>query len=292
MQLSELRNPIVKSAKLIRSRLKKATIYTFASLAGVIIATHGHFAPDVLILAPLATFSISLAIYLLNDVFDLEVDRINAPTRPLLTGVTRNEILALILLLNVVGMGIAFYLGWMAVLVIAFEILLGIVYSVKPFNFKDRFIVKTLTIAAGGALSNLFGGVASGTVNIDLVFCSSMFVIYAFATSPLNDLADYIGDKAQRRRTIPIVIGAEKTIKLSIVTSIIPAVAALVFYETLNFNVLAIGILSLIAAWSIRLLAPLRSTEVNYAAVRTSQKKMVYLHFLLQGAFLIGSLVL
>lgn len=276
----------------MKSRIKKASVYTFATLAGVIIATRGNFAPDVLLLAPLATFSISLAIYLLNDMFDLEVDRINAPTRPLLTGVSRNEVLGLILVLNFVGVMISCYLGWLAVLVGSFEILLGIVYSVKPFNFKDRFIVKTATIGAGGALSNIFGGVSSGIVNLDLVFCAAMFVMYAFATSPLNDLADYVGDMAQHRRTIPIVIGAEKTIGLSIVASVVPAVAALVFYETLDFNILAIGILSLIAAWSLRLLAPLRAAGVDYAAVKIRQKKMVYLHFLLQGAFLIGSIAL
>lgn len=294
MQVNVARpNLIVKYARLVKSRAKRASVYTFATMSGVIIATKGNFSPDVLVLAPLATFSISLAIYLLNDVFDSEVDRINEPTRPFLTnGVTRNEILSLILLLNLLGIGSAFYLGNIALLVATFEILLGIVYSVKPFNFKDKFILKTVTIAAGGALSSLFGGAASGVVNTDLVFCSAMFVIYLFATSPLNDLGDYVGDKAQHRRTIPIVIGADRTIKLSMVTSLIPTLAALIFYETLDFNILAIGILSLIALLSIRLLLPLRSAQMNYTAVRTNQKKMVYLHFLLQGAFLVGSLVL
>ena len=295
MQVKALTPNLSKSGTLIRSRLKKATVYTFATFAGIIVATRGNTSAEVVILAPLATFFIFLGIYLLNDMFDLEVDKINAPTRPLATNaVTREETLLLIVLLDGLGLSISFlFLGSLAVVLAGFDILLGILYSVRPFYFKDRFIVKTMTIGAGWVLSNLFGGVASGAVNSDLLFCSAMFLVYVFATSPLNDLADYAGDKAQHRKTIPIVIGPDKTIKLSVLTSLVPPVAALLFYETLNFNFLALGILSLIAAWSLRLLTPLWSSkEVNYSAVRKSQKKMVYLHFLLQGAFIIGSLAL
>ncbi len=295
MEVSAITPSLIKSGTLIRSRLKKATVYTFATFAGTIVATRGNTSAEVLVLAPLSTLVIFLGIYLLNDMFDLEVDKINAPTRPLATNtVTREQTLLLILLLDVLGLTISFlFLGIFALIVAVFEILLGILYSVRPFNFKDRFIVKTMTIGAGGVLSNLFGGVASGVVNSDLLFCSAMFLVYVFATSPLNDLADYTGDKAQHRKTIPIVIGPDKTIKLSVLTSLVPPIMSLLFYETLNFNFLAVGILSLIAAWSLRLLSPLWSSkEVNYSAVRKSQKRMVYLHFLLQGAFIIGSLAL
>jgi geranylgeranylglycerol-phosphate geranylgeranyltransferase len=282
-----------KLFQLIGSRIRKASVYTFATFAGIIIATRVHFSPEIIVLAPLSTLCLSLAIYLLNDLFDVETDRINSPNRPLVSqSVTKRDILHFIIFLNVAGIGIAYYLGIATFLLSLLEILLGVAYSVRPFDFKDRFILKTASIGLGGVLANLFGGIASHVVNVDLIFCCAMFLVYVFATSPLNDLADYVGDKLQNRRTIPIVIGPQGTIRLSILTSLIPPIASLVFLRTLDFNILAFAVLSLIAAWSLRLLLPLGRSEVSYAAVRSSQRKMVYFHFLLQGAFLLGSLTL
>jgi 4-hydroxybenzoate polyprenyltransferase len=290
---SALSSLVINPAKLARSRLKKASVFTFSTFAGIMIATRGNFSIQVLALAPLSTFLISLSVYLLNDVFDLGADSINAPNRPLVTQtVTRNQALGMVFLLSGLGAAIGFILGPMAFLITFLEILLGILYSVKPFNFKDRYIVKTLSIGAGGVLANLFGGIASGVVNLDLLFCSALFVVFIFSTSPLNDLGDYVGDKSQNRKTIPIVIGAKKTIKLSILTSVAPPVSALILFEILSFNPLSIVLLSVTALWALRLLLPLERTEVDLETVRANQKKMVYLHFLLQAALVIGSLPL
>ncbi len=277
--------------KLVRSRLKKASIFTFSTFAGIMIATRGDFKLEVLALAPLSTFLISLSVYLLNDVFDLDVDKINAPSRPLaMNTATRNQAFALVLLFNGFGASIGFVLGKWAFVITLLEVLLGILYSVKPFNFKDRFIVKTLSIGAGGVLANLYGGIASGVVNLDLLFCSALFVVFIFSTSPLNDLADYIGDKSQNRKTIPIVIGEKRTIKLSILASIALPVSALILFEILSFNPISIVLLSVTALWALRLLLPLDRSEANFATIRKQQEKLVYLHFLLLTALIVGSL--
>ncbi|MDG6922290.1 MAG: UbiA prenyltransferase family protein, partial [Nitrososphaerota archaeon] len=290
---STISGVVVNSARLARSRLIKASVYTFSTLAGILIATRGHFSPEVLLLAPLSTLLISLAVYVLNDLSDLEVDRINAPNRPLARQVvSKREGLGFVLVLSGLGTAIGYVLGPFTFVIALLEILVGVLYSIRPFNFKDRFIVKTLSIGAGGILANLFGGVASGIVNLDLIFCSAMFLIFIFSTSPLNDLADYVGDKSHNRKTIPIVIGPERTIKLSILTSIAPPIFALIFFKLLSFNPLSILLLALITIRSLQLLLPLAKTELSFATVRKHQKKMVYLHFLLQGALVVGSFAL
>lgn len=279
-----------KYARLTRSRVTKASVFTFSTLAGVLIVTRGSFNPEILFLAPLSTFLISLAVYILNDLFDLEVDKINAPNRPLTTQVvTRREAVVFVLLLNVIGVSIGFMLGPITFLIALLEVLLGVLYSMKPFSFKNRFIVKTLSIGTGGVLANLFGGVASGIVNLDLIFCSAMFLIFVFSTSPLNDLADYIGDKSHNRRTIPIVIGPDSTIKLSIITSLAPPLFALVLFRSLSYNPLSVILLALIAARALQLIWPLAKSGTTFSTVRKQQKKMVYLHFLLQGALIAAS---
>ena len=285
---------VLRSATLVRSRLKVSSMFTFSTFAGVLIATRGDSSIEVLTLAPLSTFLICLSVYLLNDLFDLDTDKINAPNRPLATqAATKNEALVLVLLLGGLGTGLGFVLGFWPFVITLLEIVLGVLYSVKPFNFKDRFLVKTLSICAGGVLANLLGGIASGVVNLDLLFCSTLFGVFIFSTSPINDLADYVGDKSQNRKTIPIVIGPKKTVLLSIFTSIAPPISALVLFEILSFNPLSIVLLSVTALWALRLLLPLeRKPLVNFATVRKSHSRMLYLHFLLQVALVVGSLTL
>ena len=284
---------VKKTVQLTRSRISRASVYTFSTLAGILIATRWNAAPEILLLAPLSTFLISLAVYVLNDLFDMEVDRINASNRPIAKqSVSRKEALVFVVLLNGIGAGIGLFLGPITFLIALAEIAIGVCYSMRPFNFKDKFIVKTLSIGAGGILANIFGGVASGVVNADLLFCSAMFLIFLFSTSPLNDLADYVGDKAQNRKTIPIVIGPARTLRLSIIASVVPLVSALIFFQILSFNPITIVILSLLSARALQLLLPLARTNAGPATVKKHHKKMVYLHFLLQGALVVGSLAL
>lgn len=282
-----------KSVSLARSRVKKASVFTFSTVAGVMIATRGDFSIEVLLLAPLSTFLITLALYVLNDLFDFEVDRINEPNRSLATQlVTKKESATFVIFLNGLGAAIGLVLGPVTFLIALSAIILGVLYSIRPFNLKNRFIVKTLAIGTGGVLANIFGGVASGIVNVDLIFCSAVFLIFIFSTSPLNDLADYAGDKYQNRKTIPIVIGPERTIRLSMVASLIPPIFALVLFQTLSFNPLSVILLAIIAARALQLLLPLTKIGTKYSTVRKQWRKMVYLHFLIQGALIAASLPL
>ncbi len=257
------------------------------------IATRGSFDLKVLVLATFSTFLISLSVYLLNDVSDLDIDKINSPERPLVTqSASRNQSLVLIVVMSGGGALIGLVLGPGAFTITLLEILLGVLYSARPFNFKDRFVVKTLSVGGGGVLANLLGGVASGVVNLDLLFCSVLFAVFIFSTSPLNDLGDYVGDKSLNRKTIPVVIGGKKTIWLSILTSIALPVSALILFEILSFNPISIVLLSVTALLALRLLLPLDKPEVNFATVKAHQRKLLYLHFLLLGALVIGALPL
>ena len=47
-----------------------------------------------------------------------------------------------------------------------------------------------------------------------------MLAMMVFVTSPLNDLGDIKGDKKAGRRTIPIVLGKENTIRLSMLITL------------------------------------------------------------------------
>ena len=234
-----------------------------------------------------------LAVYLLNDIFDSDVDKINAPNRPIPSqAVTTKNTSLFVALLFSAGISIAYSLGPLALVFGAAEVSLGVCYSIRPINLKDRFLIKTFAIAAGGVLANLFGGAAVGIFNVVLIYSAVMFVIFLFATSPINDLADYTGDKQSRRRTIPIVIGPTRTVELSIFASITPFISAVILSRFIDLNVFAIFLLSVLGARSVQLLWPLLSKGTDAKLVRANHKKMVFLHFLLQGAIILGVLAI
>ena len=292
MAISKLLNIAIGTVKLAKSRVSRASVFTSSTLTGVLIASKGHPNLDVLILAPLAIFFLSMATYLFNDIFDSEVDRINAPNRPIASqSVSRKEALTFVTILNATGVIIGLDLGRIAFGITFLLILLGVFYSIKPFSFKDRFLVKTLSIGAGGVSAVIFGGAAVGSISPSLIFCSAMFLVFLFATSPINDLADFIGDHAQKRRTIPIVIGSSRTVLLAIVASITPLVSAIIFSQLLGLNGFSILLLTLLAGRSLQLLMPLTEfgSAVDSKLVRRNHKKMVPLHFLLLSALALGA---
>jgi 1,4-dihydroxy-2-naphthoate octaprenyltransferase len=57
----------------------------------------------------------------------------------------------------------------------------------------------------------------SSTLGVQILYSSMMLGIMVFVTSPLNDVADVVVDKVTGRKTIPIVIGSENSIKMAII---------------------------------------------------------------------------
>ncbi|MCL5318426.1 MAG: UbiA family prenyltransferase [Thaumarchaeota archaeon] len=271
----------------------RASVYTWATCVAVALSAGGK--PDLIVtfLSALTTFLMFLAIYVFNDLTDLEVDAINAPNRPLaLQSVTKTDALLLVLLLNFAGMAIGYWLGLVTFIITVAELLLGITYSVKPFNFKDRFLVKTLAIGAGGILASLYGGAATAnSLNGSVIYAALLFLIFLFVTSPINDLADYVGDKAQGRRTIPIIIGQKNTVKLALAVSVVPLLSSLAVLPAVGLSRVTLVMFALLAARSIQLLAPLLKGYSSPQMVRSQHKRMVPLHFLLQASLAAGTVL-
>ncbi|MFC1754604.1 UbiA prenyltransferase family protein [Thermoproteota archaeon] len=277
--------------QLVVSRFSRASVYTWATFTAVLLSTNGLPNLMIIVLASISTFFMSLAVYILNDIVDLEVDKINAPKRLLVSkSLKKRDVLILFLFLNIGGMGIGYWLGFYTFLITVGELILGITYSIKPFNFKDRFLAKTLIIGGGGILASIFGGVATNNVNGTVIYAALLFIIFLFATSPINDLADYIGDKAQKRKTIPIIIGPQNTIKLAIISAVSPFISSLIVIPMLNLTIL-LGILYFFLGYiSIKLLLPLLNNYSDLKKVRIHHKRMVPLHFFLQGALVLGTI--
>ena len=277
---------------LFKSRIQRSLVFTSTTLVSLLIASNFHPQIIHLIIAPLITMCVSLSTYLLNDIVDIKVDKINDPSRPLVSGqVSRFDAIILVTVLSGASLGLAYLVNTTVLFLTVGCLLVGSLYSVPKISLKDRFVIKTIAVAVGGFLGSMIGSSAISMFDERAVVSAISFMVLIFVTSPINDLADYVGDKNNGRKTIPIVIGQRNTVLVAITIPFIIALSFWFFYEYWNFHVTAPISLTLLAITSFIILFPIFSKADDYKYVRKRHKKAVLLHYGLQIALIIGVLV-
>lgn len=148
-----------------------------------------------------------------NQVFDVEIDRVNKPGRPIPAGAL--PAWAALLLGQVCALA-ALVLGWLASPGFFFCVALGIVatwiYSAPPLRTKRHPVGALVTIAVARGLLVPVAGWAILATTADpqpwvLGAVAGLFVLGAAAT---KDFADVEGDRAHGCRTLPIVLGPRR----------------------------------------------------------------------------------
>jgi len=275
----------------VKSRFSRAVIFPYATLLATFTATRG--VPPVLptIMAAIAGTFIALSIYISNDVMDLETDRANIVTRPVVQEeVSKKDALIFSLILTITGTVMGLSINLTTFLLCAAGAMLGFMYSFSPIYLKRRFILKQLAVASGGLISSLTGGAAVGMISSSVLFSGFIFFTYAMAVVPIVDLGDMIGDKKEGRKTLPIVWGPEYTIRLAIAIVFAIIISGMVGYFQLGFN-LALPILVGVTCLSfIYVLYPLFNRWQDYVYCRKLVNKITLIHFLLQLSIVIGSI--
>jgi 4-hydroxybenzoate polyprenyltransferase len=83
-----------------------------------------------------------------NQVFDLEIDRINRPERPIPSNrISVREALTFTLIVYTLGLITAFFISFPFFLVTSCCLIITTLYSTPPFWLKKRFLVANITIA-------------------------------------------------------------------------------------------------------------------------------------------------
>ncbi|HVX01744.1 MAG TPA: UbiA family prenyltransferase [Nitrososphaera sp.] len=294
---------------LFQSRKKWGVIYALAAIAGIFCVPEGIVAatlqidPQVFIMRaislPLAAFMIIVGMYVLNDLVDADLDKANGKKRPIPTGqVSKRQAGAFIGLTN--GAGILFAsmtLNPASAVIALLIVAIGIMYSAPKIVLKDRFVIKTLSIAFAMIFCALLGSTLTFGLNLtgtDLListYIALMLGSMVFITSPFNDMGDIAGDKAEGRRTIPIVIGRENTVKMAIILAASAIATSWFFYSistiSLATSILVSFVYSLTAMYMSKTLKRLDDTDY----VRKQHKKSLPLHIMLQSAIIIGILL-
>lgn len=187
-------------------------ILFFGTLLGAFVAIGGSaFSQLHTYLAGLATILIGGAGNVINDYFDIEIDRINKPKRPLARGaLSRTHAFRYWLILNLIALIISFFLTPLNLLMALFTIPMLYIYS---RYFKRMLFIGNLVISILVSLGFLYGAASTGEVQN--VFYPTVFsFLLNLGREMLKDLEDVEGDNALGATTIPIRFGATATLAL------------------------------------------------------------------------------
>lgn len=186
------------------------------------------------ILLPGATGAVMAAVFnagsnALNQIYDLEIDRINKPKRPLTSG---RMTLRQAWVFTVVAYVVTLLLAWLVApdgrhecfWIVAIAVVATIVYSVPPLRTKQLGMWANITIAIPrGVLLKVAGWSAVKTVvGVEPWFIGGIFGLFLLGASTTKDFADMEGDAKGGCRTLPIIHGVTKAAWLISPSFIVP----------------------------------------------------------------------
>jgi geranylgeranylglycerol-phosphate geranylgeranyltransferase len=298
---------------LFNSRRKHGLLYSFATVAGLFClpGVFGIMSAEteinLLLLKtvplPFITLMIAVGMYVLNDLVDADIDRVNSKNRPIPSGlVSKRQAWTFIILTNGVaaGMSLLTFNLFTCILILPM-IIIGILYSLpKQTALMNRFLLKNISIALFYMLCSMLGFTSSYSIDLALknpivaIHTMTMSGIMIFVGSTVNDLGDIKGDKGAGRHTIPIVLGGSKTVKmLSILLATMPAISWLLYtpfdksYSVAN--VVTPIIISVVATLAVHRMGKIQKVFEDVKLMRVQHKKWFPLYMVLQSAMVLSS---
>lgn len=183
-------------------------------IVGQVIASHGLPPAFILVTGFLTGFFISGAAMISNDYFDIEVDRINSPNRPLPSGrVTALEAVLLTGLFSLAGLISAALLG-LPILILA--LILWIVSILYNWRFKESGLPGHLMVAFCVASTFIMGGITAGGLMNDMIWAfGAMAFLFDLGEEIANSAMDMEGDSKRSARTFARSYGRENALRVA-----------------------------------------------------------------------------
>jgi len=149
----------------------------------------------------------------LNQVTDLEADRINKPGRPIPDGrISSQEALRLSGILYMVAFLLAMPVGPQCTLLAGTAAVLTVIYSAPPFRLKAIPYLANLVIAVPrGVLLKVAGwSCVRDFGRLEPWYIGAIFGLFLLGATTTKDFADVKGDAAAGFRTLPVVHGPRR----------------------------------------------------------------------------------
>lgn len=157
---------------------------------------------DLFLLAFVSVFLICAAGMLINDYFDIEIDRINKPEKWKITKKYGKKLAVISMIFFSTGIFLSVFLG-IGAFILAFANSLILVFY--PWKLKKILFLKNIVVAYLVASVFLYGGIISQNP-LPVIFAIIAFVSN-IGREIIKDVADLEGDKKAGVKTLPAVMG-------------------------------------------------------------------------------------
>ena len=212
-----------------------------------------------MVLGFLSFFFISAAALILNDYFDLAIDRVNAPHRPLPAGiVTQRDVVVLSSAVALLGLLASMLISPLAAVTTVVVWIVGFLYN---WRFKRYGLIGNLMVSVSVGMTFVFGGITVGyPTHINAWWFGTIAALIDLGEEIAADAMDMEGDRLIGSRSLAIVYGRARALNAAAVifgAVILVSVAPFVLRAIAWTYLIPIAIMDLVIVYStIRLLDP------------------------------------
>ena len=148
-----------------------------------------------------------------NDVYDVEIDKVNSPKRPIPSGLvgSRNAV-ALAVVLSLAALGFSALLNLWTFLTALLALALMVYYNTRG---KKTGLRGNAVVSFNVALPFFYGGLAVNSINALLFIFSVVAFLANFGREVAKGIADVKGDSLRQVRTLAVVKGTSVAARAS-----------------------------------------------------------------------------
>lgn len=238
------------------------------------------------VLGFVSVFCLSASALILNDLFDYEVDLVNAPHRPLPSGaVSRQDVIGLTIVTTMIGFLTAYALNIYALLISIPIWLIGFLYN---WRYKQTGLPGNLMVSTSVAATFIFGAVSMQAPWNGLVWTFSMMTFFFDLGEEIaGDAMDMEGDKKRGSKSIALVKGRSFAVRLSVIlwglVILLSTLPVLMGWLGIQYLIFILITDALLVYFSIKLLQS-QNTDTGHRAMRGAYLGATLCFF----AFLLG----
>jgi geranylgeranylglycerol-phosphate geranylgeranyltransferase len=215
-------NKIIAHLKLTRPQ--NNLIAALSVLVGALVAGDIEYWGKVSF-ACISAFFISGGGNSLNDFFDVEIDKINKPFRPLPKGeISKRSALWLSISLFLVGLGVSLFIRPLSVIIAMIAIIFLIFYN---HTLKRKLFWGNFAVSFVSALAFIYGGITTNDFRLSLIPAVFAFLFH-LGREVIKDMEDLEGDSSLKVLSLPNKFGIN--FSLSFTTCIFSFLMMLTFF--------------------------------------------------------------
>ncbi|MEM2211622.1 MAG: UbiA family prenyltransferase [Nitrososphaerales archaeon] len=186
----------------------------FAVVVGIVITSPHMIFSQQSLFGFMTGFFISSYSMVINDFYDLEVDRVNNPYKPLPSGKIKIKFaLSLAIMLLLLGL-------FSAILISILNFIIALIFAIISWIYnawgKKKGIIGNMMVALSVSIPYIYGSIAIGKLNDLLIwFLALISFIAATGREVVKTISDVEGDKLRDVRSIARVYGIKYAAQLS-----------------------------------------------------------------------------